>query len=196
MGKDKGTYELAEEIRRKKVIPERHQHFINQGIPDVAAMILATERGIGYGNLPDLNKLAKDYLDKFAKDYKPNPREGLSEGLLKIIDNAQTKDGHNLGYLYINLPEDINKPGLNQPFSYGLRIPIQGEFDLVKFLESKKALIADGIIIRYSLTKKEVIEFFGQATSKQEFEVISNKFRSLANMLYEELEKTGHIKPF
>ena len=62
----KGTHELAEEARRRTVIPERCTTLRNKGIPDVAAMILASKRGVGYNGLPDLDNLAIDY--KTASD--------------------------------------------------------------------------------------------------------------------------------
>jgi len=141
---------------------------------------------------------------------KPDPRKGLSNGLLRIIDRAQKEDGHRIGYLYINLPDrltSLNHCPEQTNFIYKLRIPVQGELDLERFLKSagvqemidesspqNPRYIADGILVQYSWPRKDVIEFSGKATSGQEFKVTANKLKKLANGLYRALERTGHIK--
>ena len=139
-------------------------------------------------------------------------RKGLSEGLLRIIDSAQKVDGHRIGYLFVDLPDRLTGRSNNPEqtgFSYGLRIPVQGKFDLEHFLRDVGAqqiidrshpqnprYIADGILVQYSWPRTDVIELFVKASSPQKFETTKNNLVMLANRLYALLERTGHIKQF
>jgi len=74
-----------------------------------------------------------------------NPREGLSEDLLRVIDGAEKIDGHRLGYLFLNLPDKLT--GLysypeRTKYSYGLRIPVKKK---VKF----KGIIKESLEGKY-----------------------------------------------
>lgn len=96
----KGSYDLAEEVRRNKVIPERTQTLVSMGIPVLAARVLASKPGVGYAGLPILANLAKDYkiasskglLERVAAIVAVSEGEFRSErdGLDRVVSSYRT----------------------------------------------------------------------------------------------------------
>jgi hypothetical protein len=140
---------------------------------------------------------------EFSKEFLT---KDLSDELLKIIHLAEEKDGHNRGYLYMNLPNHMT--GLNSyppqnNFLYGLRIPIQEKFNLEEILielgiknmisEGQERCIVDNILTQID---KTTLEFYGEASTIPEFEVSVSKLKDLANRVYEVLNESGNINRF
>ncbi len=141
-----------------------------------------------------------------------NPRKGLSEDLLRVIDEAEKIDGHRLGYLFLDLPDKIT--GLYScseltKFFYGLRIPVKEGLNLGESLKkawkgkikdessstNHKYKVDGEIIVQYAGPRKDVIEILTfDEENEEKFENIRKKAVQLGNSLFETLQEDGYIR--
>ena len=141
-----------------------------------------------------------------------NPRKGLNEDLLRVIDEAEKIDGHRLGYLFLNLPDKLT--GLysypeQTKYSYGLRIPVKKGLNLGESLKKAwkgnikdessstnlRYKVNEKIIVQYSWPRKDVIEILTfDEEDEEKFEDIRKKAVQLSNSLFETLKEEGYIR--
>ncbi|RLJ02378.1 MAG: hypothetical protein DRP10_01410 [Candidatus Aenigmatarchaeota archaeon] len=141
-----------------------------------------------------------------------NPREGLNEDLLRVIDEAEKIDGHRLGYLFLNLPDKLT--GLysypeQTKYSYGLRIPVKKGLNLGESLKKAwkgnikdessstnlRYKVDEKIIVQYAWPRKDVMEILTfDEEDEEKFEDIRKKVVQLSNSLFETLKEDGYIR--